>query len=287
MVRGLRMERMSRASLLFLMWAGAAHAQEADRMPDAPARVAASYTPPPRDAAGRYVTPNRDLTPAETSWHLRAALNVAALRCRGADEAERVAGYNAMLAAARGPLAEAAAGTEAVYRARHGARWQAASDDAMTRLYNFFAQPEAAGAFCAAALTATREAAAVEPSDFHAFAQRTLARLETPFLDFYASWDRYRASLTAWQGRHPAATPAVAVTFAAATSASAGPAMVPAVVPAVAAPAALPVDEPGYVTVMVPVRVAVPPPAVVAPPATPSPATLAAVQVARFVGPLP
>ena len=47
---------------------------------------------------GRYATPNRNLSADGAVWHLRAALNVAALACRGPDEAAIVAGYNALLA---------------------------------------------------------------------------------------------------------------------------------------------------------------------------------------------
>ncbi|MGJ3628705.1 hypothetical protein AB5I41_20590 [Sphingomonas sp. MMS24-JH45] len=78
-------------------------------MPQPPAIVAASFATPPRDAAGRYQTPNRDLSEGESVWHLRVALNVAALGCRGADEATTIAAYNALLASARAPLAGAQA----------------------------------------------------------------------------------------------------------------------------------------------------------------------------------
>ena len=46
---------------------------------------------------GNYATPNRALTIAATVWHLRSALNVAALACRGADEGLIVTRYNTML----------------------------------------------------------------------------------------------------------------------------------------------------------------------------------------------
>jgi len=224
-----------------------------DAAPIPPARVPASYAAPPTDAAGRYVTPNRDLSPAEVTWHVRAGLNVAALGCRGAAEAETVAAYNAVLAADAAVLTLAAAGTEAAYRARHGEAWHARNDDAMTRLYNFFAEPEAADDFCAAALAVLREAQAVEPSNFATFAAAALPRLEAPFLRFYAAWDRYKAALAEWEARHRA--PAAIV--------QTPPTPAPALIAAVARPtpplAAPPNAEPAsYVTVMVPVRVAVP-----------------------------
>ena len=38
-----------------------------------------------------------DVSPLETLWHVRVALNVAALGCRDADEAATVAAYNTLI----------------------------------------------------------------------------------------------------------------------------------------------------------------------------------------------
>lgn len=77
---------------------------------------------------------------------MRVALDIAALGRRGA--AETVAGYNALLADREAALAAAGSATEVAYRERHGEACRAAHDDAMTRPYDFFAQPAAQGAFC-------------------------------------------------------------------------------------------------------------------------------------------
>jgi hypothetical protein len=50
-------------------------------------------------ADGRYATPNRNLSADGAVWHLRAALNVAALACRGPESAQVVADYNTLLTA--------------------------------------------------------------------------------------------------------------------------------------------------------------------------------------------
>jgi hypothetical protein len=205
-----------------------------DAMPLPPAVVAASFATPARDAAGRYLTPNRDLTADEAVWHLRVALNVAALGCRDRDEAATVAAYNGLLASARDPLATAQTAVAAVYRVRYGAAAQARNDDAMTRLYNFFAQPTGHDAFCAAAKSVLAEAATVEPGALAPFAAAALPRLEAPFTAFFAAWDSYRAALAQWQGRHAGPTQ-----FAAATSAPA-PVLAAAAAPVVAAAASAP-----------------------------------------------
>ncbi len=210
-----------------------------DEMPRPPAIVAASFATPARDAAGRYLTPNRDLTADEAVWHLRVALNVAALGCRDRDEAATVAAYNGLLAGARDQLAGAQTAVAAVYRVRYGAAAQARNDDAMTRLYNFFAQPTGHDAFCAAAKSVLAEAATVEPGAFAAYAAAALPRLEAPFTAFFAAWDSYRTALAQWQDRHAAPTQlASATSVPAPVLAAAAPVVVAAEnAPAPAAPA--------------------------------------------------
>lgn len=176
-------------------------------VPRVPAGFAASFVAPTRDANGAYRTPNRDLSATEVTWHLRVALNVAALGCR-----DQASGYNAMLIAEKEPLAAADAGAQRAERVRWGVDWEAQHDDAMTRLYNNFAQPPAQAEFCAAADEVLRAAATVEPADFAAFAESALPKLEAPFLAAFARFDGYRADLAGWQARHaPVATLTVEV----------------------------------------------------------------------------
>lgn len=193
---------------------------DADRMPEPPAGIAATFVTPARDSQGAYRTPNRDLSPSEATWHLRAALNVAALGCRGEGAAETTAAYNAMLETHRIPLATAMRATEARMRAEFGADWQAENDTAMTRLYNFFAAPPAQTAFCAAARDVLRETATLEPDAFPVFAAAALPRLEAPFLAMFAACDEWRARVAAWRARRdpPAAPPEVLIASAATVS---------------------------------------------------------------------
>ncbi len=172
-----------------------------DAEPRAPEGFAKTFATPQRDAGGAYRTPNRDLTPAEVTWHVRVALNVAALGCR--DEASA---YNAMLTTEKEPLAAADAGAQAAERASGRDH-----DDAMTKLYNFWAQPPAQAGFCAAAGEVLREAVNVEPADFPAFAAAALPRLEAPFVAAFARFDGYRAEVAQWKARH---TPLVEVASA-------------------------------------------------------------------------
>lgn len=189
----------------------------ADVPPAPPEGMAATFAVPSHDAVG-YVTPNRDLSPEEMVWHLRAALNVAALGCRGASEAQTVAAYNALLTKAKAELAATSEAVAARYRVKFGDAWQQRNDDAMTRLYNFFAQPSAHRDFCDAANAVLHEAEAVDPAALPVFAAAALPRLESPFLIAFAEYDLYRMKLAGWRLRH-----APTIVIASAASPQMGP----------------------------------------------------------------
>ena len=144
-------------------------------------------------ADGRYATPNRNLSADGAVWHLRAALNVAALACRGPQELVIVAGYNALLSAQKPVLAKAEATYASEYKSG-GGDWQDRYDDSMTRLYNFFSQSPARDDFCTAANTVLAQSAGVSAEALPAFAAQNLPVLERPFTDFYRAVD-------AWRGR--------------------------------------------------------------------------------------
>ena len=163
---------------------------------------------PPVGADGEYLTLNHGLLPPDAVWHVRSALNVAALGCRGEQETAIIAAYNAMLRAQRAPLADALRAVQARYKAERGTGWQEQQDTHMTRVYNFFAQPPAQQRFCAVAAAVATEADAVPPADFTAFAVVALVRLEAPFTDVYRAYDGYRRELAAWQARYGTGTDA-------------------------------------------------------------------------------
>ncbi|MET0309895.1 MAG: hypothetical protein ABW023_14410 [Sphingomonas sp.] len=195
--------------MAFLGASAPASAQDWSQPPRPPAGALPNQAIPPLGRDGRYATLNQGLSVDETSWHVRAALNVAALGCRDARERATVAAYNRMIARHGRVLAAADAGVKAGYRARFGGEWESAHDRAMTRLYNFFAQPPAQQGFCAAAQGVLTEAQAVAPQDFARFAATALPRLEAPFTDFYRDYDTYRTAYAAWRGG--GASPALAL----------------------------------------------------------------------------
>jgi hypothetical protein len=118
-----------------------------------------------------------NLPPLEALWHLRVALNVAALGCRDADEANTIASYNALI---RGQAIELAAANEAInqrYKTQAGAKWEDVRERDMTKLYNYFAQPDAQSRFCAVAKQTLARVATVEARDLPGFAMAAVVAL--------------------------------------------------------------------------------------------------------------
>lgn len=141
---------------------------------------------------GNYATPNRALTSAATVWHLRSALNVAALACRGADEGLIVTRYNTMLTTQKTTLAAAEKRYSAEYQSQ-GGDWRDRYDDAMTRLYNFFSITPVRKTFCAAADQVLADITATTMGDFDTAAPKRLDQLNEPFIAFFRAYDAWRS----------------------------------------------------------------------------------------------
>lgn len=198
--------RLAAALSAVLAIAGCAHkVKEAPPAPP-PLPPATEPVPPPGSAPGlpipvpvdgRFTTINSNVGPVEAAWHVRAALNVAALSCRG--DAAILPAYNALLTGRKAELATA-------YKAEK-AGWPGNTiDQHMTRLYNFFAQPPSQPGFCQAAAVEAGQIGAVPPGGLADYAPAALARLEAPILAFYKAYDDYRVALAEWRAQpHPQA----------------------------------------------------------------------------------
>lgn len=199
----------------------------------APAPFGGPVRVPPRLADGSFATPNRVVgSPGEALWHLRAGLNVAALSCRGPDEAAIVAGYNALLAAHRAEFAAAYRTLTTQYGT--GPAGTDRFDDAMTVLYNYYALAPARDGLCRTAQTVMADAALLAPGTLGQTAVAALARLDAPFVAVFAAQDAWLASRNA--------TPVAAPVLTAATVAVPAPAAPPVVVASAArSPVAPPV----------------------------------------------
>lgn len=178
----------------------------------APAPMARPYPPnqaapnliiPLTDVTGRRLTPNVDLSPEQALWQLRIGLNVAALNCRGPDEAVLVANYSRFLTANRAAIARAERAVIATLAAQTGTNGIAARDSLSTRLYNYFAQPPVQQQFCPVATSLTALASVEPTATIVPFAALRLPELDQPFVDFYAAYSRFQADYVRWEALQP------------------------------------------------------------------------------------
>lgn len=215
-----------------------------------PPAVVATLAPPPpalpvgaypgmeipiKRTDGRYVTPNIDMSDSAAVWHLRGALNVAALACDAAGGSV-VDPYNAWLRA-RGPVLDRFVKQYTAEWERTGwSDWRDAYDNAQTRLYNFYGRPPIRIAFCQVAREELATVAAVPDAELPTHARGALARLDKPFIDFFTAFD-------AWRATQPVAVPTVMATV------PVQPAAALATAPAAAANASAGIDEGGEAAV--------------------------------------
>ncbi|MBB4616511.1 SPOR domain-containing protein [Sphingomonas abaci] len=158
-----------------LLLAGCAHRQAAEPAPPppAPAPTPAPAPPPPPPE-----TINSHLGEQEALWHVRAALNVAALSCgRTASGATLTPDYNRLLVQRKTVLAAAYRDEQQRFDAAPGGL-----DHHMTVLYNYFARPGAQTNFCPAAAAVATEMTGLPADALAAAAGPALARLEAALL---------------------------------------------------------------------------------------------------------
>lgn len=168
-------------------------------MPTPPQGATANMALPPLGADGRRLTPNRNLSAIATLWHVRMALNVAALSCRSSADAILLS-YNQFLKTHKTTLAKANAAVDTEYKGRFGAQAFAQRETINTRVYNFFALPPVQQAFCERATMVGGVVNQMTPADLAAYAPSALASMEQPFTDFYDAYAAYQTRLVQWRG---------------------------------------------------------------------------------------
>jgi len=184
-------------------------------MPYPPMGASPNLTVPPVDTAGVRRTINVGITDPQKTWNLRSAYNVAALNCMRPEHAQIVVNYRTFLKNNARKLTSVNEAIDRDFKARYGNSAYIRPREAyMTQVYNYFALPPTLPAFCDAALAISNEALTVKPADLDGFAAAGLARLDRVFLDFFNSYDQYRADLAAWEARYRP-TSATTVSYAA------------------------------------------------------------------------
>lgn len=168
-------------------------------MPQPPAGAALVQSIPSIAPDGRWMTPNHGLSAPEALWHVRVALNVAALGCRNdPGDAQRLQ-YNRFLAQHKAALAGSNAAVDSLYRQRFGGSATTMRDTRTTQAYNFFALPPAQAGFCVAATQVGAMLLTIPSDQLATYAPVALQQLEQPFADFYTAYASYRRDLERWQ----------------------------------------------------------------------------------------
>lgn len=169
-------------------------------MPTPPMGSAPDMDLPDQDAAGKYMTPNRNMTGQQALWHVRMALNVAALGCRVPGEPAKVQ-YNQMLRQHVLPLKLANDATEEFYKARYGVNSFMMREKTNTIVYNYFALPPAQKAFCETAVAVLTTINGMTADQLIGYAPNALAQLEAPFQAFWEAYADYLRRLEEWRRR--------------------------------------------------------------------------------------
>jgi hypothetical protein len=181
--------------------------------PPAPV-VQPQYTPraptPPFGASNLSIVPalradglrdtiNRDLGPLETLWHVRAALNVAALSCTGPLYERLIGDYNAFITNNSASLRKANDAIIRKFQRDIGAGYKTEHDRHQTQLYNYWSFSPLRRPFCDQAVQVSQRAIVTKSTDLDAFAAQALADLEHPFTAFYLAYEEYERDLAAWR----------------------------------------------------------------------------------------
>lgn len=170
--------------------------------PYPPDGAATNLVLPARGADGLFASPNRNISPAQATWNLRSAYNVAALNCAEPQRTEITAGYRAYLRTHAKVLTTANRTVDAEFRKQNGARFVAARERYMTHVYNHFAFPPTLPAFCNAVLAMSRSAKAVKSAQLQNFSTVSLPSIEIVFDDFRNRYAAYQVSLADWDRQY-------------------------------------------------------------------------------------
>lgn len=170
--------------------------------PAPPMGAAMGMTIPTIATDGVRQTVNANLTPAQTTWNLRSALNVAALNCPEPQRTMIVDNYGAFLKRNVRQLSATNRALQSEFRQQYGPAYRDVQDSYMTQVYNYFALPPALGNFCDVSYAVSQEALTAEPGDLEVFAARSLPRIEAVFDDFYRAYEQYRIDLAAWDSQY-------------------------------------------------------------------------------------
>ncbi len=176
--------------------------QYTPRAPTTPFGASINTIVPPLRPDGLRQTINRDIGPLETLWHVRAALNVAALSCTAPQYSRLVSDYNAFIGNNKKFLRNANNAIVSKYRRELGSGYKQAHDRHQTSLYNFWSFSPLRRPFCDQAVQVSQRAIVTKSEDMEEFGAAALMELEKPFNDFYLAYEEYERDLDAWRRQY-------------------------------------------------------------------------------------
>jgi hypothetical protein len=173
------------------------------RAPTPPFSASATFVVPALRADGLRQTINRDIGPLQTLWHVRSALNVAALACSGPAYGRIADDYNAFIGNNAKELSNANNAVLRKYQREHGSGYRSVYDRHLTELYNYFSFSPLRRPFCDVALQVGQTAALTRgAANLNAMAATALLELEKPFNDFYLAYEQYQRDLATWNAQY-------------------------------------------------------------------------------------
>jgi hypothetical protein len=168
-----------------------------------PGGAAASTKVPAFGVDGVRITPNRGLSRDEQIWHFRAAINVAALNCRGPVWDQLAQNYNQFIKVHKTKLAQVNTAVDSEYRKRYpGQNALRIRDTKMTDLYNYFALPPVRQEYCDTALRKSQEVIGVPLTAFPEYAIGALGDIDGIFIRFYDAYAKYEMDIAAWNAQY-------------------------------------------------------------------------------------
>ncbi|MCP1468783.1 hypothetical protein J3E64_000450 [Sphingobium sp. OAS761] len=168
--------------------------------PVPPDNAAEGMSIPEKTDDGQYLTANRGVTSNTALWHVRMALNVAALNCDRYGAAARTQ-YNQILTVHGPTLKTANAAVDRNYKVAFGSSALGSRERLNTVVYNFFALPPVIKHFCPVAVTVGAKMLSTPSSQLLLMAPQWLEELEKPYQEFYAAYEDYLRRLAEWQSR--------------------------------------------------------------------------------------
>ncbi len=181
--------------------------------PYPPGGAAPNLSIPRLGIDGVRETPNRLLNANESIWHLRSALNVAAINCRGASWAQITPDYNQFLTLHKVQLAKATKAIDADFVKRYsGTAGLRIRDTKSTELYNYFALPPVKQEFCDTAMAKVHELITVPTAAFPDYALGAIKDMDGIFIRFFDAYAKYETDLADWNQRYVPTPASVATT---------------------------------------------------------------------------